>query len=373
MKKAYLVLDNGKYFEGSCFGAEGEVFGEVVFNTSLTGYQEILTDPSYNGQIVVMTYPEIGNYGVNSQDFESRKPHIRGFVVKEYWQYPSNWRADDNLENFLAKYGIVGIQGIDTRELTKIIRTQGSPKGVISTSEKDVEKLIKKARDSQSIVGIDLVSEVSCNESYKWNEGTDTWASTVQKKDNDKIYNIIAYDFGIKNNILRKLYDLNCKVTVVPSKTSPDEILKHNPDGIFLSNGPGDPAAVKYASKNVRKLIGKKPIFGICLGHQIISLALGGKTFKLKFGHRGGNQPVKNLYTNKVEITSQNHGFAVDPDSLDNNVEISHINLNDQTVEGLKHKTHPLFCVQYHPEASPGPHDSSYLFNDFIKMMDEFN
>ena len=373
MKKAYLVLNNGKYFEGKCFGAEGEVFGEVVFNTSLTGYQEILTDPSYNGQIVVMTYPEIGNYGVNLQDLESRKPFIRGFVVKEYWEYPSNWRSDDSLSNFLSKYGIIGIQGIDTRALTKVIRSEGSPKGIISTNESDVEKLVKKAKDSQSIVGVDLVSEVSCDESYSWREGSNSWVDSKDSGEKDFKYKIVAYDFGIKSNILRKLYDLNCDVTVVPSTTKPEDILELDPDGIFLSNGPGDPSAVEYASKNVKKLIGKKPIFGICLGHQILSLAMGGKTYKLKFGHRGGNQPVMNMSTRKVEITSQNHGFAVDPDSLAGNIEVSHINLNDDTIEGLKHREEPLFCVQYHPEASPGPHDSSYLFNDFIEMIDNFN
>ncbi len=368
MKKSYLVLETGKTFEGTSFGAEGEIFGEVVFNTSLTGYQEILTDPSYNGQIVVMTYPEIGNYGINSQDLESKKPYLRGFAVKEYWPHPSNWRSDDNLHNFLSKNGVVGIQGIDTRELVKILRTEGSLKGVISTVDSDIESLTRKVKESAGIVGIDLVTEVSCDKKYSWDQGGELWS----EKQQEKKYNVIAYDYGIKSNIMRMLDDLGCKLTVVPSKTTADEVLKLNPDGIFLSNGPGDPAAVEYAAKNIKELIGKKPIFGICLGHQIISLALGGKTFKLKFGHRGANQPVKNIQTGKVEITSQNHGFAVDPDSLGDKVEISHINLNDQTVEGLRHKEHPLFCVQYHPEASPGPHDSSYLFSDFIKLMEEF-
>lgn len=368
MKKSYLVLETGKSFEGTSFGAEGEIFGEVVFNTSITGYQEILTDPSYNGQIVVMTYPEIGNYGINSQDLESKKPYLRGFAVKEYWPYPSNWRSDDNLANFLSKNGIVGIQGIDTRELTKILRTEGSLKGVISTIDSSIDSLIQKVRESIGIIGVDLVTEVSCDKSYNWEQGGELW----NKSQNKKKYKVVAYDYGIKSNILRMLDDLGCELTVVPSKTSSEEVLQLKPDGIFLSNGPGDPSAVDYAAKNIQKLIGKKPIFGICLGHQIISLALGGKTFKLKFGHRGANQPVKNMKTGKVEITSQNHGFAVDPDSLSNNVEISHVNLNDETVEGLLHKEHPLFCVQYHPEASPGPHDSSYLFKDFIEMMKEF-
>lgn len=372
MKSCFLVLETGKVFKGISFGAEGEAFGEVVFNTSLTGYQEILTDPSYNGQIVVMTYPEIGNYGINSEDLESRKPFIHGFAVKEYWPYPSNWRADDSLENFLKKHGIIGIQGIDTRELTRILRTEGSLKGVISTEDSDIISLRKKVKNSEGIVGIDLVTEVSCPAPYSWDKGGVINQNIDKKKEQpEKKYRVVAYDYGIKSNILRMLDDLGCELTVVPSKTSAEDILALSPDGIFLSNGPGDPEAVEYAAKNIRELIGKKPIFGICLGHQIISLALGGKTFKLKFGHRGANQPVKNMKTGKVEITSQNHGFAVDPDSLSEDVEISHINLNDQTVEGIRHKKHPLFCVQYHPEASPGPHDSSYLFDDFIEMMEK--
>lgn len=372
MKSCFLVLETGKVFKGISFGADGEAFGEVVFNTSLTGYQEILTDPSYNGQIVVMTYPEIGNYGINSEDLESRKPFIHGFAVKEYWPYPSNWRADDSLENFLKKHGIIGIQGIDTRELTRILRTEGSLKGVISTEDSDIISLRKKVKNSEGIVGIDLVTEVSCPAPYSWDKGGVINQNIDKKKEQpEKKYRVVAYDYGIKSNILRMLDDLGCELTVVPSKTSAEDILALSPDGIFLSNGPGDPEAVEYAAKNIRELIGKKPIFGICLGHQIISLALGGKTFKLKFGHRGANQPVKNTKTGKVEITSQNHGFAVDPDSLSEDVEISHINLNDQTVEGIRHKKHPLFCVQYHPEASPGPHDSSYLFDDFIEMMEK--
>lgn len=368
MKKTYLVLETGKFFEGLSFGAEGEIFGEVVFNTSITGYQEILTDPSYNGQIVVMTYPEIGNYGINSEDLESKRPYLRGFAVKEYWPHPSNWRSDDNLHNFLSKNGVIGIQGIDTRELTRILRTEGSLKGVISTVDSNIENLTKKVRESAGIVGVDLVTGVSCSESYNWDKGGELWEKPISQKK----FKVVAYDYGIKSNILRMLDDRGCELTVVPSTTTADEVFKLNPDGIFLSNGPGDPAAVEYAAKNIKGLIGKKPIFGICLGHQIISLALGGKTFKLKFGHRGANQPVKNMKTGKVEITSQNHGFAVDPDSLEKNVEISHTNLNDDTVEGLYHKEQPLFCVQYHPEASPGPHDSSYLFDDFIDMMKNF-
>ncbi|MEX0999713.1 MAG: glutamine-hydrolyzing carbamoyl-phosphate synthase small subunit [Thermodesulfobacteriota bacterium] len=370
MKKALLVIEDGTVFEGSGFGAEGEVFGEVVFNTSMTGYQEILTDPSYNGQIVTMTYPEIGNCGVNEEDVESRRPFLKGFVVKEYWRTPSNWRSQGDLESYLANYGIVGIEGIDTRSLTKLIRSKGAQKAAISTEDLDPKSLLKKVQSSEGIVGIDLVTEVSCEEPYNWNEGTHSWR-TLDEKDlqaEDK-FKVVAYDFGLKQNILRKLTDHGCEVTVVPSRTPPNEVLALDPDGIFLSNGPGDPAAVSYAVESIRTLIGKKPIFGICLGHQILSLALGAETYKLKFGHRGANQPVKNLQTGKVEITSQNHGFAVDTESLGKDIEVTHINLNDQTIEGIKHKKHPAFSVQYHPEASPGPHDASYLFQDFINLM----
>lgn len=373
MKKAVFALEDGIVFEGSNFGAEGETFGEAVFNTSITGYQEILTDPSYNGQIVVMTYPEIGNYGINSEDLESKRPFTKGLVVKEYWPIPSNWRSEESLENFLTRNGVIGIQGIDTRKITKRIRTKGAQKCVISTEDFNKENLLKKINKSPSILGKDLVTEVSCKKPYKWKKGTENWIPAYDKK--PKTYNkfkVVAYDFGIKTNILRRLTDLGCDLTIVPSKTSPEEILSMNPDGIFLSNGPGDPEGVSYAVKNVKNLIGQKPIFGICLGHQVIALALGGKTFKLKFGHRGGNQPVKNFQTGKVEITSQNHSFAVDPDSLGEEVEITHLNLNDQTVEGLRHKEHPLFSVQYHPESSPGPHDSSYLFHDFLELMNNF-
>lgn len=372
MTMAILVLEDGTIFEGRGFGAEGEVFGEVVFNTSISGYQEILTDPSYNGQIVVMTYPEIGNYGVNSDDVESRRPFLRGFIVKESWAPPSNWRSEEALWEYLARYGIIGIEGIDTRELTKRIRTHGAQRGVISTVDSDPRSLLSKVRSSPSIVGIDLVTEVSCDTPYKWEMGTDPWRPIYDQESRDqRQLRVIAYDFGIKRNILRRLIDMGCEVWVVPSRTPPHDVLSMNPDGIVLSNGPGDPAAVSYAIESTRTLIGKKPIFGICLGHQIIGWALGGKTYKLKFGHRGANQPVKNLISGKVEITSQNHGFAVDPDSLGNDVEITHVNLNDDTVEGLRHKEYPLFSVQYHPEASPGTHDSAYLFHDFIKMMKE--
>ncbi len=372
MKKATLVIEDGSVLEGYGFGADGEAYGEVVFNTSITGYQEILTDPSYNGQIVTMTYPEIGNYGVNAEDVEARKPFLKGFVVKEYWSNPSNWRSQDDLGSYLSQYGIVGIEGIDTRALTKLIRSKGAQKAVISTTDSNPESLLKKVHASRGIVGIDLVTEVSCEESYKWDEGTGVWRpSSEEVSRGEKTFKVVAFDYGLKRNILRKLRDHGCEVSVVPSRTPPHEILSMDPDGIFLSNGPGDPAAVAYAVESVRALVGKKPIFGICLGHQILGLALGGKTYKLKFGHRGANQPVKDLKTGKVEITSQNHGFAVDADSLGKDVEVTHINLNDNTVEGLRHKKHPAFSVQYHPEASPGPHDSSYLFTEFLDLMRE--
>lgn len=372
MKKATLVIEDGTVFEGFSFGREGEAYGEVVFNTSITGYQEILTDPSYNGQIVAMTYPEIGNYGVNPEDVESRMPFLRGFIVKEYWKEPSNWRSRGSLGKYLSDNGVVGIEGVDTRSLTRLIRSKGAQKAVISTTESDPQKLLRKVRASQGIVGIDLVTEVSCDNPYKWSEGTGAWRPASDTLSGEKKrFRVVAYDYGLKQNILRKLVDHGCEVTIAPSRTPPHEILSMKPDGIFLSNGPGDPAAVAYAVESVRTLIGKKPIFGICLGHQILGLALGGSTYKLKFGHRGANQPVKNLRTGKVEITSQNHGFAVDAESLGGDVEITHINLNDNTVEGLRHREHPVFSVQYHPEASPGPHDSSYLFREFIELMEE--
>ncbi|GJM16149.1 MAG: carbamoyl-phosphate synthase small chain [Thermodesulfobacteriota bacterium] len=374
MKKALLVIEDGTVFEGSGFGADGEVFGEVVFNTSMSGYQEILTDPSYNGQIVTMTYPEIGNYGVNEEDVESRKPFLKGFVVKEYWRTPSNWRSQGDLESYLANYGIVGIEGIDTRALTKLIRSKGAQKAVISTEDLDPKSLLKKVHSSKGIVGIDLVTEVSCEEPYSWSERTHCWGPLDEEvSETRETFKVVAYDFGLKQNILRKLKDHGCEVTVVPSRTPPNEVLSLDPDGIFLSNGPGDPAAVSYAVESIRTLVGKKPIFGICLGHQILSLALGAETYKLKFGHRGANQPVKNLASGKVEITSQNHGFAVDGKTLGNDVEITHVNLNDSTIEGIKHKKYPAFSVQYHPEASPGPHDSSYLFQDFVNLMKSSN
>lgn len=368
-KKAVLATEEGEFFEGFGFGSESEALGEVVFNTSMTGYQEIITDPSYNGQIVTMTYPEIGNYGINSEDTESRKPFIKGLVVKEYWPMPSNWRSEESLSDYMKKHDVSGIYGIDTRKLTKRIRTKGAQRSIISTTDFNKESLLDKVRSSPGVVGRDLVTEVSCKKPYVWTDKDKQSGSGETKAK----YKVVAYDFGIKTNIVRQLSSLGCKLTVVPSKTRPEEILAMNPDGIFLSNGPGDPQGVDYAVENVKALIGKKPIFGICLGHQIIGLALGGSTYKLKFGHRGGNQPVKNLENGKVEITAQNHSFTVDPKSLDQDVEITHVNLNDRTVEGLKHKKLPLMSVQYHPESSPGPHDSSYLFNNFIDLMESSN
>jgi len=381
--KAILALADGRIFEGSAFGAEGEAIGEVVFNTSMTGYQEIITDPSYEGQIVAMTYPEIGNVGVNAEDVESRRPFMKGFIVKDYTPQPSSWRAAEPLHEYMKANGIVGIQGIDTRSLVRHLRDHGSQEGIISTLSSNADELIAKAKNSRGLVGIDLVQQVSCRESYDWNQGM--WqldegykqrdASETAPKRKSKgtfgapVYFVVAYDYGIKYNILRNLAEAGCRVTVVPAAAPADDVLAMNPDGIFLSNGPGDPDAVPYAKQNVQKLIGKKPIFGICLGHQIMGLALGGKTYKLKFGHHGGNQPVMDLTTRKVEITAQNHGFAVDADSLTDAVEVTHLNLNDNTVEGLVHRELPVFSVQYHPESSPGPHDANYLFKRFTDMM----
>jgi len=372
LRKAILALSDGTVFVGSSFGAEGETTGEVVFNTSLTGYQEVLTDPSYKGQIVTMTYSQQGNYGINPEDVESVKPWVEGFIVKEPCMFPSNWRSTETLMGYLIRNRIVGISGIDTRALTRIIRDKGAMQGVISTVDADFERLVRKAQAAPSLVGRDLVKEVSCTKPYEWRgELWDLDSGGYPKADEaKKKFKVVAYDFGVKKNILRNLSAAGCAVTVVPASTPAEEALALDPDGIFLSNGPGDPDAVGYAKETVKKLIGKKPIFGICLGHQILSLALGGKTYKLKFGHRGGNQPVQDLSTGKVEITSQNHGFAVDLDSLKGKAELSHINLNDRTCEGLTLTGKPVFSVQYHPEASPGPHDSQYLFKRFVEMME---
>ncbi len=385
MKKALLALADGQYYEGISFGAEGEALGEVVFNTSMTGYQEILTDPSYEGQLVAMTYPQIGNVGVNPDDVESRRPFMKGFIVRDYTERPSNWRASEPLHQYLGRLGIVGIQGIDTRALVRYLRDQGSQEGIISTLTNDPADLVAKAKASPGLVGRDLVKHVTCAESYEWNQGMwelgagfrERAATTgAVKKSRAKsasfatpLFFVVAYDYGIKYNILRNLTEAGCRVKVVPAATPAEDVLAMRPDGIFLSNGPGDPDAVPYAKENVRQLIGKTPIFGICLGHQIMGLALGGKTYKLKFGHHGGNQPVMDLTTRKVEITSQNHGFAVDADSLKGATEVTHLNLNDHTVEGLAHRELPLFSVQYHPESSPGPHDANYLFRRFTDLM----
>lgn len=372
--KATLALEDGLVFEGEGFGAEGETFGEVVFNTSLVGYQEILTDPSYRGQIVAMTYPHIGNYGVNLDDEESAHPWVEGFIVKELSPVVSNFRSRMDLDSYLKKHKVVGIQGIDTRKLTKHLRDHGAQKGGISTRELDAGKFIKKVQGSPSIVGADLVKEVTTKAPYDFGEtllpGYE-WPEKIGPK--SKQYFAVCIDGGIKRMILRKLNQHGFRVKVVPAHTTAEEILGYKPDGVFLSNGPGDPAAVTYLIETTRKLVGKVPIFGICLGHQILGHALGGKTYKLKFGHRGGNHPVMDLFTKKIEVTSQNHGFAVDIDSLPKDeIELTHLNLNDKTLEGMKHKKHPVFSVQYHPENSPGPHDSDYLFERFYAMVSHY-
>ena len=378
--RALLALEDGRVFEGEPFGATGTRVGEICFNTSMTGYQEVLTDPSYRGQIVAMTYPHIGNYGTNALDQESREPHVRGFVIEELSEIPSSWRSERSLDEYLKRWNIPGIQGIDTRALTRHLRERGAMKACVTTQMDSAQEAIDEAVRGEGVVGMDYVREVTARAPYKWDpsdQESAIWdvptgsAGELRAHELPPIrHQIVAYDYGMKENILRSLRRQGFGVTVVPAEMSAEEVLALNPDGVFLSNGPGDPSALGYAHEAVRGLMGKKPIFGICLGHQVLGYAFGGRTFKLKFGHRGGNQPVKDLATGKVSITSQNHGFAVDSESLPSNVEVTHVNLNDGTVEGMRHKELPVFSVQYHPEAAPGPHDASYFFSQFAELID---
>jgi len=367
-KIAKLGLENGAVFSGRFFGVSGTSEGEVVFNTSMTGYQEILTDPSYKGQIVTMTYPLIGNYGINRQDVESKTPHVAGFIIKELAPLYSNYRADMGLDDYLKQNNIIGLEGIDTRALTRMLRISGAMRGIISTEILDDAKLVDRAKHAAAMVGADWVKAVKPKTSYNWDEDQGDWKlGKVERGDG---LHVVALDCGAKHNILRNLSERGVKVTVLPPDVSADEIMKLRPDGLFVSNGPGDPAALDYAVRPLQGVLGKVPIFGICLGHQLLGRAIGAETFKLKFGHRGGNQPVKNLDTGRVEITSQNHGFAVERKSLEaKGGVVTHLNLNDNTVEGFRHRSLPIFSVQYHPEASPGPHDAAYLFDAFIDMM----
>ncbi|MCX8030718.1 MAG: glutamine-hydrolyzing carbamoyl-phosphate synthase small subunit [Thermodesulfovibrionales bacterium] len=376
MSKALLVLADGTVFEGKSFGYEGERIGEVVFNTSMMGYQEILTDASYKGQIVVMTYTQIGNYGINQEDIESfGGPKVEGFVVKEYFDYYSNWRASKSLGEYLRENHIPAIEGIDTRALTRHIRNYGAQMGIISAIDLDPKSLLQKVKNHPGISAIDLVEQVTALRTFKWNEGCWKWKDVFNvfeenAKEKEERVSLVVYDYGVKFNILRNLYDAYFDVTVVPAKTPAEEVLDMNPRAILLSNGPGDPQTVSYAIENTKKLIGKKPIFGICLGHQILGLAMGGRTYKLRFGHHGGNHPVKDLETGKVEITSQNHNYCVDIHSLKGQVKLTHRNLFDGSEEGMRHVELPIFSVQHHPEASPGPNDSTYLFKRFREMVD---
>jgi carbamoyl-phosphate synthase small subunit len=383
--QAILALEDGRIFRGTGHGAKAECYGEVVFNTSLTGYQEIFTDPSYAGQIVVLTNPQIGNYGTNSADAEATRPYIEGLVVREFSPISSNWRSEQVTGDYLERFNVPAIAEIDTRALVRHLRLHGTMRGVISSLETDTDKLVAKARAIPKVDGSDLARIVSTKARYEWdstdarNYSSDPMLQMArmerapQSDPDSEPFHVVAYDFGIKHNILRMLSQQNMRVTVVPAETPAEDVLALHPDGVFLSNGPGDPEPLDYAHRNVRHMMGKVPVFGICLGHQLIGLALGGRTYKLKFGHHGGNHPVKNLATGKIEITAQNHNYVVDPGSLDSNsVEATHINLNDHTLEGLRHKSVPMFSVQYHPEAGPGPHDSNYLFQDFRKMIEEF-
>jgi len=386
MNQAILALEDGRYFEGESFGAMRTHTGEICFNTSMTGYQEVVTDPSYRGQIVAMTYPEIGNYGINRYDGESTAPHVRGFVIEELCAAPSSWRSEESLDDYLKRWGIPGIQGIDTRALTKHLRTRGAMRAVIAGGGATVAEAVKLAQDSPPMSGSDFVKEVSVKEAFQWDPSSlESCRWGIPNPSQDIVagrdgafselppvtHRIAAYDFGIKRNILRRLRQEGFEVQVVPSTTKAEDVLALKPDGVFLSNGPGDPAALGYIHTEVRKLVGKKPIFAICLGHQILAHCFGGTTFKMKFGHRGANQPVKDLRSGKVAITAQNHGFAVDDAALPSNIEVTHLNLNDNTVEGLRHKDFPVFSVQYHPEAAPGPHDASYFFKEFAALIEK--
>ncbi len=374
MNTALLALEDGTVFEGIAFGAPRDSAGEVVFNTSITGYQEIFTDPSYAGQIVVLTNPQIGNYGANPDDEESARPFIEGLVVRDFSPVASNWRSAESANRYLAGRGIAVASNIDTRALVRHLRTRGVMRGVLSVTGRRPAELVERARALPPMAGLDLATRVSTAAAYHWDQpvaavsASDHSASAVPPR-----FHVVAMDYGIKRNILRRLVQIGARVTVMPALSTATDILALKPDGVFLSNGPGDPEPLRFQADQVRLLLGRTPVFGICLGHQILGLALGARTYKLKFGHRGANHPVLNQVTNKVEITSHNHGFAVDPESLDlNNAEITHINLNDQTLEGFRHRSYPAFCVQYHPEAAPGPHDSHYLFDDFAKMIEEY-
>jgi carbamoyl-phosphate synthase small subunit len=380
-RPAILALEDGRIFNGRAAGAITRRGGEVVFNTSLTGYQEVFTDPSYAGQIVCLTYPHIGNVGANLDDEESSRPYIESLIVREFSQVTSNWRSAESAQLYLNRHKIPVIWDIDTRALVRHLRKFGALRGIVSTDGTPADQLVFEAKQIPLMTGQELAGRVSCQKAYDWQKGSidlasSPWAEQMGEagtSPNERRFRVVAYDYGIKQNILRLLVDHHCEVTVVPANTSAEDVLAVKPDGVFLSNGPGDPEPVTYAVENIRKLAGRVPIFGICLGHQLCGLALGGKTFKLKFGHHGSNHPVKNLLTSQVEITAQNHGFCVDPESLPSSeVEVTHVNLNDNTNEGMRHKSLPLFSVQYHPEASPGPHDSHYLFSTFTDLMKEF-